>query len=190
MRSLSILSALFLLLCALGCEPEIGGLCDANRDLVDAAVEQTRGTNNLVQDVGLDNCTQGLCLSTDGSRPYCTKACTSDIECAEAGSGFRCLEVVAFGPLACLDYEDPLEERPSQAGQSSGTECASSSQCSVSGESCFQAGELEGTCGFAGRDCLTGENGAQSSQPLRYCAAPPDVIADRDREYGREPSNK
>lgn len=190
MRHLSVCVATLSVLCALGCEPEIGGLCDPSQDKVQKAVEQSRGTNNLVQDVSLDNCSQGFCLSTDGSRPYCTKECAADIECAEAGADFTCQEVIAFGPLACQDFEDPLEEQPGKAGQSSGAACQSSDDCSVAGESCFPAGALEGTCGFAGRDCLTGENNGQSLLPLKYCAASPDIIAERDRQFGRKPSNQ
>lgn len=190
MRALRCFSAFLILAGALACEPEIGGLCDPVAANVAGAVEQKAGTDNLVQDVKLDNCSQGFCLSTDGSRPYCTKRCTADLECQEAGPGFTCQEVVAFGPLACQDYEDPLAEDPAKAGASSGAACSTSADCSVEGETCFPAGELKGKCGFAGRDCLTGENGGQSPVPLKYCEAPPDVIAKRDTQFGRAPSNK
>lgn len=190
MRHLSPVVVTISILCALGCEPEIGGPCDPDPKKVEKAVEQRQGTNNLVQDVSLDNCSQGFCLSTDGSRPYCTKECEADIECAEAGAGFTCQEVIAFGPLACQDYEDPLQEQTAKEGTSSKTACATSGDCTVAGESCFPAGPLEGTCGFAGRDCLTGEGSSQSLLPLKYCATTPDIIAERDVQFGRKPSNR
>ena len=167
---------------ALGCEPEIGGICDPDTEFVNQLVEQVEGTNNLVLDVRLDNCTQGFCLSTDGSRPYCTKRCEADIECSEAGEGFVCQEVVAFGPLACDDYEAPNEPRDGSTGDacSGGTGCAGE-------EICFEApSDHADTCGIPGRDCLTGEGGAQSTQPFKYCAASSvDVIAARDKQFGR-----
>lgn len=183
MRSVaSALLAFAALPIAIGCEPEIGGLCDPDTDFVNQLVEQVPGTNNLVLDVRLDNCTQGFCLSTDGSRPYCTKRCEADIECSEAGAGFTCQEVVAFGPLACDDYEDPNEPRDG----STGAACSGGAGCSGE-EICFEEpSEAVDTCGLPGRDCLTGEGGAQSTQTYRYCAATSvDIIKDRDTQYGR-----
>lgn len=168
----------------LGCEPEIGGICDPDTEFVNELVEQVAGTNNLVLDVRLDNCTQGFCLSTDGSRPYCTKRCEADIECSEAGAGFVCQEVVAFGPLACNDYEAPNEPQPGNEG--SGAACSGGAGCSGD-EICFEEpSEHVDTCGIPGRDCLTGGDGAQSEQPFKYCAASSvDIIKARDEQYGR-----
>ncbi|MCC7074584.1 MAG: hypothetical protein IT383_24970 [Deltaproteobacteria bacterium] len=182
MRIVAIALACSALPLALACEPEIGSPCDPDTDFVDQLVEQVAGTNNLVLDVRLDNCTQGYCLSTDGSRPYCTKRCETDLECAEAGGGFVCQEVVAFGPLACADYEDPNE--PSEG--SSGVACAGGTGCSGD-EVCFEEpSDHADTCGLPGRDCLTGDGGAQSSQTLMYCAASEvSVIEDRDVQFGR-----
>lgn len=179
----SAIACLAFLPLAIACEPEIGGICDPDTDFVDQLVEQVPGTNNLVLDVRLDNCTQGFCLSTDGSRPYCTKRCEADIECAEAGEGFVCEEVVTFGPLACDDYEDPNEP---QEG-SSGAACAGGAGCANTAETCFEApSEAADTCGIPGRDCLTGEGGAQSSQAFKYCAASDvSIIEDRDVQFGR-----
>jgi hypothetical protein len=167
---------------ALACEPEIGSPCDPDTKFVNDLVTQEPGTNNLVLDVRLDNCTQGFCLSTDGSRPYCTKRCEADIECAEAGAGFTCQEVVAFGPLACSDYEDPNEPRDG----SSGATCSGGTGC-TGDETCFVApSEHADTCGIPGRDCLTGGDGGQSTQPYKYCAATStDIIVQRDKQYGR-----
>ncbi|OGQ18372.1 MAG: hypothetical protein A2138_00400 [Deltaproteobacteria bacterium RBG_16_71_12] len=179
----SALACLAALPLALACEPEIGGICDPDTEFVDQLVEQVAGTNNLVLDVRLDNCTQGFCLSTDGSRPYCTKRCEADAECtAEAGAGFACQEVVAFGPLACDDYEDPNEPRDGSTGGA----CAGGTGCSGE-EICFEApSEHADTCGIPGRDCLTGDGGAQSTQTFTYCAASSvSVIEERDVQFGR-----
>ncbi len=182
MRIVALALACTALPLALACEPEIGMPCDPDTEFVDGLVEQVAGTNNLVLDVRLDNCTQGYCLSTDGSRPYCTKRCETDIECAEAGGGFECKEVVTFGPLACVDYEDPNEPRDG----SSGGACAGGTGCSGD-EVCFEApSDHADTCGIPGRDCLTGDDGAQSTQTLKYCAASDvSVIEDRDVQFGR-----
>jgi hypothetical protein len=88
-----------------GCEPEVGQPCLPS-DVSEANVKVAKGTNDLVRNVAFDNCTQALCLSTDGSRPYCTKECVADSECTDAGEGFSCLAVISFGELACADYID------------------------------------------------------------------------------------
>lgn len=164
---------------ALGCEPEVGGLCDPDPDKVALHIEVKKGTNNLVQDVELDNCSEGFCLSTDGSRPYCTKKCEADIECAEGGAGFACEEVINFGPLACTDFEQ-------FADGSSGDPCQEDGTCADAAEIC-QADVVKGDeiCGIAGRDCLTADDGGFSSNPILYCNASPDVIVARDKQFGR-----
>lgn len=173
----------FLTLGALGCEPEIGSPCDDNQAKVDELVPRVEGTNNLVQDVTLENCSQGFCLSFQGSRPFCTKFCEAEAQCAEGGAGFTCQEVVTFGPLACSDYEDPLAPRPDV--ESSGADCGDGGEC-PEGEVCFAAGDFEGTCGVPGRDCLTGPANGKSEAQLFYCAADPDVIQARDDQLGRD----
>jgi hypothetical protein len=95
--------ALFL---AVGCEPEIGSPCDPDEKLVESLVKPKKGTNNLVQDVRLDNCSQGLCASIDGSRGFCTVRCEDTLECSGAGAAFDCGKIIEFGPLACRDYDD------------------------------------------------------------------------------------
>lgn len=173
---------------AVGCEPEIGGLCDPDKAKVNTKVPQEKGTNNLVQDVELDNCSEGFCLSTDGSRPYCTKKCAADGEClAEAGTGFTCQIIISFGPLACQDFEDPNKPKPGTTP--SNTSCTDDSNCTAP-EHCL--GAVAGTsgsgkCGVPGRDCLTGnaEGTAPSNLPLKYCAASAATIAARDKQYGR-----
>ncbi len=103
--------ALFaLLVAAAGCEPEIGQPCDPNEAEVLDKVKIADGSgSDLVRDVSFDTCSTALCASTDGSRPYCTKQCESDIECAEAGDGFSCQQIVQFGILACQDFT-PADE--------------------------------------------------------------------------------
>ncbi|HEY4221046.1 MAG TPA: hypothetical protein VGO62_06880 [Myxococcota bacterium] len=184
MRSLIVVGAL-MTMAALGCEPEIGGLCDPDAKKVLQHIEVKKGTNNLVQDVELDNCSEGFCLSTDGSRPYCTKSCAADGECvAEAGAGFACVAVIAFGPLACTDFEDPAKPRPG----SSGSPCSLDSDCTVAKETCLGADGTDKTCGRPGRDCLTGNDDgtAPSTLPLKYCNASPQTITARDKQYGRQ----
>ncbi len=179
MRGLSVLFVLVTVAGGLACEPEVGGLCDPDPKKVADHIEVKKGTNNLVQDVELDNCSEGFCLSTDGSRPYCTKQCEADIECAEAGEGFTCQAVINFGPLACQDYEQFKDNKTSGDCQADGT-------CTNTDETC-QVDVTDGQqkCGVPGKDCLTGDNGAFSALPLKYCAASPDVIAARDKQYGR-----
>ena len=97
------------LLLVAACESEIGLPCDANTKEVLSKVDVKAGKNVLVRDVSFDNCSQALCASVDGGRPFCTKQCEADTECAEAGDGFTCQAIVSFGQLACVDYT-PVEE--------------------------------------------------------------------------------
>jgi hypothetical protein len=186
-----LVGVVFAMLFGMGCEPEIGGLCDPDKAKVNAKVAQEKGVNNLVQDVELDNCSEGFCLSSDGSRPYCTKRCTADTEClAEAGTGFTCQIIISFGPLACQDYEDPSKPRPGV--KSSLAKCTTDTDCTTANETCLGAvanTSGSGQCGIAGRDCLTGPpvNGVvqPSTLPFKYCAASSATIAARDKAYGR-----
>jgi hypothetical protein len=170
-----------------GCEPEIGSPCDDEAEVL-KFIQPKAGTSPLVLRPAFQNCSQGLCLSIDGSRPFCTKRCEDDLECAEAGDGFTCsTDDVIFGPNACRDFEDPTQPRPG-AEAASGAPCAAEGDpCAVEGESCFTAGPSADTCGFPGRDCLTGPDGGQSEAAFGYCAASPDVIAARDAQFGRAP---
>lgn len=109
MRLLSVVGVVVALGALVACEPEIGQPCDPNTDEVLSKVKVGAGTNDLVKDVSFNTCSTALCTSTDGSRPYCTKQCESDVECAEAGEGFTCQQVVTFGALACQDFV-PLDQ--------------------------------------------------------------------------------
>jgi hypothetical protein len=104
MRLIPFVIAAAGVLLSLGCEPEIGAPCDPVLEKVLDRVQVQAGTNDLVRDVALDSCSAALCASTDGSRPYCTKQCEADVECAEAGEGFTCQAIVSFGELACVDF--------------------------------------------------------------------------------------
>lgn len=86
------------------CEPEVGMPCSPSEPYVNSRVLQEAGRNDLVRDINFENCTQLLCLSSDGSRPYCTRSCETDLDCS--ADGFVCAQVVNFGPLAC-EGEDP-----------------------------------------------------------------------------------
>lgn len=86
---------------AAGCEPEVGRPCGA-ADLVDGRVVQEPGQNDLVQDLAFENCSQGLCGSVDGSRPFCTRRCETELDCG--AEGFVCDRIVSFGRLACDDW--------------------------------------------------------------------------------------
>ena len=96
-------------LVVLGCEPNVGSPCDPDEAKVLERMQIEPGKTDLVLDVAFDGCDQPLCASTNGSRPYCTKQCEADVECAEAGAGFTCQAIVSFGALACVDYI-PLDQ--------------------------------------------------------------------------------
>lgn len=78
--------------------------CSANEGLVKDRVLQEAGRNDLVRDINFENCTQLLCLSSGGSRPYCTRTCETALDCG--AEGFACERAVNFGPLACQG-DDP-----------------------------------------------------------------------------------
>lgn len=99
---LASLSLSGLLLAA--CEPEVGMPCSANTEYVKDRVVQESGYLDLVRDINFENCTSLLCVSSDGSRPYCTRPCDTDLDCG--ADGFVCQQAVNFGPLACKDNEE------------------------------------------------------------------------------------
>lgn len=96
-----------LVLALSGCEPELGSPCSADSQFVKNSVEQKAGSNDLVQNVNFENCSQAYCLSADGSRPFCTKRCQRDLDCDAAG--FTCQQVIQFGQLACEDWSPELD---------------------------------------------------------------------------------
>jgi hypothetical protein len=92
-----------------GCEPELGSRCSPDPD-VEKRVQQKAGSNDLVRDVNFESCTQLLCLSYDGSRPYCTRQCESDLDCD--AEGFLCGSVTEFSQLACSNYDEENQTCP------------------------------------------------------------------------------
>lgn len=103
---------------AFACEPEVGMPCDDDPARVTRLVDVAPGTDNLVRDVTLRNCTQALCLTTDGSRPYCTIACEADAACPTA-EGFRCANATPFGDggLVCVGSPDVIAARDEAMGR-------------------------------------------------------------------------
>lgn len=88
-----------------GCEAEVGSPCSPDPSLNERVLQEA-GRNDLVQDLAFDNCSQGLCGSVDGSRPFCTKRCTTNLDCP---ADFECGQLISFGPLACQDYTEETD---------------------------------------------------------------------------------
>ncbi len=100
--ALGAFAAVLVVAFAAGCEPEVGSPCGPP-ELVDERVVQEPGQNDLVRDLGFEACrSQGLCGSVDGSRPFCTKTCETDLDCG--AEGFTCGRLISFGALACEDW--------------------------------------------------------------------------------------
>jgi len=91
---------------SIGCQPDwLAGPCNDKEDLVykdDAMIPQD-GVNYIAQDPSAFlKCETFLCLSTNGSKPYCTQRCVSDAECVNGNEkAMECKVVTQFGPLAC-----------------------------------------------------------------------------------------
>lgn len=98
--------------------------CDDDPARVDGLVDVAPGTDNLVSDVTLRNCTQALCLSSDGSRPYCTIECETDGACP-ANEGFRCANAAPFAtngpPQVCAGTPEIIEARDEAQGRQTAT---------------------------------------------------------------------
>jgi len=96
---------------ALACQPDwLAGKC--NRDNPDVVywddskkmgMQPKDGDNYLSQNPSLFiTCENFLCLSSNGSVPYCTKLCGSNAECVNGNNiEMECRVVTQFGPLAC-----------------------------------------------------------------------------------------
>lgn len=96
---------------ALACQPDwLAGTC--NRDDPETVYwNETRrsgmqpkdGDNYISQNPALFlSCENFLCLSSNGSVPYCTKPCGSDSECVNGNNiEMECRVVTQFGQLAC-----------------------------------------------------------------------------------------
>src|SRR5688500_1852495 len=86
-RGATAIAGLFTIAFASACEPEVGRPCGP-ADYVDGRVVQEPGKNDLVRNFGFEECPQALCASVDGSRPFCTIRCETDLDCA--ADGFVC----------------------------------------------------------------------------------------------------
>lgn len=102
-RGAAAIAGLLALAFGAGCEPEVGRPCGPKSE-VDERVIQETGKNDLVRDLSFEECDQGLCASVDGSRPFCTIKCETDLDCG--AEGFTCGRLVSFGPLACEDWTE------------------------------------------------------------------------------------
>lgn len=88
------------LVTSVACEPEVGRPCGSDDFVLDRVVVEN-DRNDLVQDLGFE-CQQGLCASVNGTRPFCTRRCETDLDCA--ADGFVCRQLINFGRLACQDW--------------------------------------------------------------------------------------
>ena len=86
----------------------LGGACSDNEEDIYKTMDPRNGNNFISQHpANFINCESFICLSTNGSKPYCTKRCTSDTECQGATSedgnpvDMVCTVVTEFGALAC-----------------------------------------------------------------------------------------
>ncbi|MFH1808447.1 MAG: hypothetical protein ABIJ09_06875 [Pseudomonadota bacterium] len=92
------------LIAATACTPDpLGGKCAEKEDDVYGVMKPKDGDNFVSQDpTAFLNCDTFICLSTNGSLPYCTKRCASDTECLNGnGIAMECKVVTEFGALAC-----------------------------------------------------------------------------------------
>lgn len=97
-------------LCAamLACTPDwLAGPCnrdgDKNSEVVYNGMKPKDGDNYISQNPALfTTCENFLCLSSNGSTPYCTKVCGSDGDCVNGnGIEMECKVATEFGALAC-----------------------------------------------------------------------------------------
>ena len=101
---------------ALACTPDwLAGPCnrdgDKNNELVywddkrdpPSGMKPKDGDNYISQNPALfTTCENFLCLSSNGSNPYCTKVCGSDGDCVNGNDvKMECKVATEFGALAC-----------------------------------------------------------------------------------------
>lgn len=146
---------------AAGCEPEVGRECGQESFVLDRVlVENDR--NDLVQDLGFESCSQGLCASVNGTRPFCTRRCETNLDCA--AEGFECRELINFGRLACQDW---TAERDCTQEDGSPSE-APILYCAPI--------QLDAKCVVGKRDCDFGRGDATTCQTLEDSAWPDGAI--------------
>lgn len=90
-------------------EDPLAGPCSPREDEIYAVMVPKDGDNFISQNPAkFTNCGSFICLSTNGSKPYCTQSCASDSECGNAnGVEMECIVVTEFGALAC---RQPMHE--------------------------------------------------------------------------------
>jgi hypothetical protein len=96
-----------------GCQPDwLAGPCNRDKpELVYSNPDNTvnmepqDGVNNIVQDpTAFTSCETFICLSTNGSKPYCTKPCLNDQECLNGNDvPMECKIITQSSGLACRE---------------------------------------------------------------------------------------
>jgi hypothetical protein len=102
---------------------DLGLVCSVNAETT-ARVTVKEGSNDVVSDPGFENCDYFLCASTNGTRPYCTRKCESQLDCDPGGppcipgqacerDNWRCEVLIEFGALACKQIDPDTGTCPS-----------------------------------------------------------------------------
>ncbi len=89
----------------MACEPEVGSPCSVDQDAVDK-VPRDPDQVTIRQDVAYENCSKAYCMSSYGSRPYCTRRCEGALDCP---AGFECQASIRFGALGCKDWDQSTD---------------------------------------------------------------------------------
>lgn len=104
MRQFTVAVLAFALVVTAACTPDpLGGKCSDKEDDVYAVMKPKDGDNFISQHPAkFVNCDTFICLSTNGSLPYCSKRCVTASECSNANDiAMECKVVTEFGALAC-----------------------------------------------------------------------------------------
>ena len=96
---------LLLVFLALGtaCQDEVGSPCNDDPGLMEEIFPVEPGESRMQRNVNFENCSQLLCLSNQGSPPFCTIECESDAACP---ADFECASPILTGPFGCPGYEE------------------------------------------------------------------------------------
>jgi hypothetical protein len=143
------------------CEPEVGRECGQDSFVLERVVVEN-DRNDLVQDLGFESCSQGLCASVNGSRPFCTRRCETDLDCA--ADGFVCRELINFGRLACQAWTPELDctQADGSPSESPILYCAPA--------------QLDSKCVIAKRDCDFARGDADTCQSLEESGWPENAV--------------
>lgn len=150
-------------------EDPLAGPCSDREDEVYAVMVPKDGDNFISQNPAkFTNCDSFICLSTNGSKPYCTKRCASDSECNNAnGVQMECAVVTEFGSLACREPKHEFCDEDACLST-----CTSSSDQTTCEKDC--KAEL----------CCERDEATQGVlEPASYCAA-------KDGQIAHDPSAK